>query len=124
MSELSTSVTALLEDSVNRAFGWFVNELRLVTLRQNLESVSKKVPIAKLISCARDLLAGQSGHEVDITVEDMQEWPDCEMEEVLSIPEISDEQIIVAIQKIALLLNATIEADLVLLTVTKPTRSS
>lgn len=52
----------LISDAVNRAFGAIVNEMRIVTLRDDLDSLKETYPISQLIELASQFAAGLDGH--------------------------------------------------------------
>jgi len=111
----------LIDESVNRAFGEVVSELRLYALRQNFDEVKHKIPISRLAARAKVFIVGQSGHEVDLAGADLQELGD--LEEVPPLLDPSEDQLLASIQRLAPARNATIEGEFVLLTVAKPVRS-
>ena len=111
----------LIDESVNRAFGEVISEVRMFTLRQNLDQVEYKFPVSRLVSRAKIFIVGQSGHEVDLAGADLQELGD--LEEVPPLLDPSEDQLLASIQRLAPARNATIEGEFVLLTVAKPVRS-
>ncbi|MEK7625647.1 MAG: hypothetical protein AAB467_04870 [Patescibacteria group bacterium] len=56
----------LIEDSVNRAFGLVVNELRLVALRKNEEVIVERIMLSRLVIETQCLYIGQFRHLADV----------------------------------------------------------
>ena len=64
MSTKGRRVTkSIIGESVNRALGTIVNELRLAALRQNLKKISREIPADRIFSLATAFISGQFGHE-------------------------------------------------------------
>jgi hypothetical protein len=52
-----------VEESVNRAFGVVVNELRLQAHRERLKLIERTIPLLRLYTLAAEFITGQFGHE-------------------------------------------------------------
>jgi len=63
MSDHIVVTDELIEESMNRAFGVIVNELRLTALRQKVARVQENVPTERIYLLAVSMIAGQFGHD-------------------------------------------------------------
>ncbi len=100
----------LIEDSMNRAFGLVVSELRLEALRIRVKKIKRSIPTERIFSLTKGFIAGQFGHEPGATE--------------LTPVKIQPQRLCVALYKLAPAWNGTITPDHVAFVINAPKRTS